>query len=180
MQTQDAPAEILFKFWPWFEANKNRLIAIGVALLAVLGIYSFLTWQHDQKETAAGEALTQLLVTPVAGANAGQMADAFARVAAKYPGTAAGQRAQLQAASALFDAGRYPEAQAQFQKSLADSAAGALAATAQLGVAACLEAQGKPEAVAAYQKVVSGYPGSTCEQTAKAALARLQKPAVKP
>jgi len=180
MQTQDAPAEFLIKFWPWLEANKNRLIAIVAALLAAWGIYAFVSWRHEQKEVAAGQALTQLLITPAPAADVGKMADAFARLAAQYPGTAAGQRAQLQAATALFSAGRYADAQAQFQKFLTDNSTGPLAATAQLGVAASLEAQGKPEAVGEYQKVVSRYSGSSSEPVAKAALARLQKPAAKP
>ena len=33
MQTQDAPAEIIFKLWPWLEANKNRLIQVMVNIL---------------------------------------------------------------------------------------------------------------------------------------------------
>jgi len=180
MQTQDAPVEILFKFWPWLEANKNRLIAGVAALFAVYGIYSFLTWQHEQKEAEAGNALTKLLVAPAPGAKPEDQAAKYAQLAAEYSGTAAAKRAQLQAATAFFEAGRYDEATAQFQKFLAAGAPGALAATAQLGLAASQEALGKPEATASYQKVVSLYPGSSCEQSAKAALARLQKPAVKP
>ena len=34
MQTQDAPAEIIFKLWPWLEANQKRLIAVAVAIVA--------------------------------------------------------------------------------------------------------------------------------------------------
>ena len=179
MQTQDAPAEILFKFWPWLEANKTRLIAAGVGLVAIFGVYSFVTWQHEKTEAEAGDALTQLLVAPAPGTKPEDQASGFARLAEKYAGTAAGQRAQLQAASAFFEAGRFDDAAAQFQKSLAGGVSGALAATAQLGLASCLEAQGKAEAVAAYQKVISTYPSSSSEQAAKAALARLQKPATK-
>ena len=108
------------------------------------------------------------------------MADAFAKVAAQYPGTAAGARAQLQAAAAQFSAGHYPEAQAQFQKFLDADVTGPLAATAQLGIATSLDAQGKPEAVAAYQKVLTVFPNSSCAQAAKSALMRFQKPTVKP
>ena len=174
MQTQDAPAEIIFKLWPWFEANKNRLIALAVAVVAGLAVLFFISSQKEQKEIDAGQALTQLLVTPQAAANVGQMADALAQFAAKYPGTAAGQRAQLQAGAALFGAGRYADAQAQFQKFLDASATGPLAATAQLGIAASFEAQGKfKEAAAAYQKVVSSFSGSTSMLPAEFALGRI-------
>ena len=179
MQTNDAPAELLIKLWPWLEANQKRLIAVIVALLALWGIYFFVTTQHEQKEVAAGQALTQLLMTPVAGANASQIAESFAQLAAKYSGTAAGQRAQLQAATAMFSAGRYADAQAQFKKFLDAAPDGPLAATVQLGIAASLEAQNKPEAAAAYQQVVSKFSGSPAAESARQALSRMVKPATK-
>ncbi len=179
MQNQDAPAEILFKFWPWLEANKNRLIGVGVALLVAWGIYAFVSWRQDVQEVTAGEALSQLLVTSAASAEAGKTAEGLLQLAAQYPRTAAGQRARLQGAAALFSASRYAEAQVQFKKFLEANATGALAATAQLGIATCLEAQEKPEAVAEYQKVIARFAGSPGEAAAKAALSRLQKPVVK-
>jgi predicted negative regulator of RcsB-dependent stress response len=174
MQTQDAPAEIIFKLWPWLEANKNRLIAAGAAALVLWGIYYFITSQHEQREVDAGQALTMLLVNPDANASSGQIADAFAKLAAQYPGTAAGQRAQLQAGAAMFNAGKYPDAQAQFQKYLEAGSGGTLAATAQLGVAASLEAQNKLDlAISAYQKVMSVYSGSSSVLPAEFALGRI-------
>jgi len=183
MQTQDVPADIVFKLWPWLEANRNRLIGGVVVGFIVVGVYSFVSWRSEQKEIAAGEALTTLLATPASGITAGS-ADSLVKFAADYSGTAAGQRAQLQGASALFNAGRFADAQVQFQKFVESAGSGALAATAQLGLASSLEAQGKPDlATAAYQKVVSmDSPNSPAAQTAKAAIARLQalKPAAKP
>src|ERR1700733_3420258 len=114
MQTQDAPAEFLFKLWPWLEANKNRLIGALVAVIIFAGVMYFISSQREQKEIDAGQALTLLLESPGANASSGQMADAFSQLAAKYAGTAAGQRAQLQAAAAQFSAGSYADAQAQF------------------------------------------------------------------
>ena len=173
MQTQDAPAEIIFKLWPWLEANKNRLIGAGVGVLVLWGVYYFVTSQQAQKEVDAGQALTALLVSPKGGAT-GQTADDFTKLAAQYPGTAAGQRALLQGAAALFGAGRYADAQAQFQKYLDTSATGPLAATAALGVAASLEAQNKLDAaVAAYQRVASGFASSSSAQPAEFALGRI-------
>ena len=171
MQTQDAPAEIIFKLWPWLEANKNRLIGALAAVIIVAGIMFFISSHQEQKEVDAGQALTLLLVSPTASAS---NADAFAQLAAKYPGTAAGQRAQLQAAAALFNAGRYPDAQAQFQKFLDATSTGPLAATAQLGVAASLESQNKLEAAAAaYQKITSAFAGSASVLPAEFALGRI-------
>ena len=155
MQTtsSDAPAEILFKLWPWLEANKTRLIGAVIALIVAFGIYNFIVSQKEQAEIAAGQALTQLLMTPPNGVNP---ADALAQLAVKYPGTAAAQRAQLQSAATLFGATRYVDAQAAFEKFLTGTTVGPLAVTAQLGLAASLEAQGKLDlAAATYQKVAS-------------------------
>lgn len=173
MQTQDAPAEIIFKLWPWVEANKNRLLG-GVAVILVgWGIVSFVTSQRAQKEIDAGQALTSLMVNPGTNRNDSAMSSAFQQLAATYAGTAAGERARLQAASALFEAGSYADAQAQFKKYLDANPAGPFADTAELGIAACLESQNQMDAaMAAYQRVISAFPGSGSVAQAEFALAR--------
>lgn len=173
MDTQDTSTEILIKLWPWLEANKTRLIGGGAAIVLVAIIYSFVSWQHEQTEISAGEELTQLIITPPTTLDASQRADAFEQLATKYSGTEAGRRAQLQAAATLFDAGNYAAAQAQFQKFL-DAASDPLAASAALGVAASLEAQGKPDlATTAYLRVTSSYSGSPAGLQAEFSLGRL-------
>ena len=157
MDTEDVSTEVLFKLWPWLEANKNRLIGGLAAVVLVALVYSYLTWQHGQNEIACGEAFTQLLFTRTADDSPGQEADAYLALAGKYPGTQAAQRAELQAAAVLFEADKYPEAQAAFQK-FADHHSGSLAATADLGLGASLEAQGKTdEAAAAYLRISSSH-----------------------
>ncbi len=155
MDTEDVSTEVLFKLWPWLEANKNRLIG-GVVVVALAAlVYSYILWQHGQNEIACGEAFTQLLFTPNSGDSPGQEADAYLAVADKYPGTQAAQRAELQAAAVLFESGKYPEAQASFQK-FADNHAGPMSAFADLGLGASLEAQGKTDlAAAAYLRISS-------------------------
>ena len=173
MQTtsSDAPAEILFKLWPWLEANKTRLIGAVIALIVAFGIYNFIVSQKEQAEIAAGQALTQLLMTPPNGVNP---ADALAQLAVKYPGTAAAQRAQLQSAATLFGTTRYVDAQAAFEKFLTGTTVGPLAVTAQLGLAASLEAQGKLDlAAATYQKVASTAAGSANALPALVSLGRI-------
>jgi predicted negative regulator of RcsB-dependent stress response len=174
METQDASTEFLFKLWPWLEANKTRLIGGAVIVLAVAGIYSLFSWQHEQKEITAGQAFSQLLVSSSANLNASQRAGAFAQIATQYSGTEAGERAQLQAAATLFESGNYADAQAQFQKFLDAKSTGPLAAMAALGVAASLEAQNKLDlATAAYQKVTSSFSSSTADLPANFALGRI-------
>lgn len=174
MQTQDASSELLFKLYPWLEANKKGLIiAVVVAGLAVAG-FSYFSAQRGQREIAAGKELTKVMFGGASSTAAPQMADAFSKIAAQYPGTAAAERAQLQAGATLFAAGQYAESQTKFQKFLdSQNSGGALAATAQLGVATCLEALGKPDAAAAYQKVVANYSGTISAEVAKQAVTRL-------
>jgi predicted negative regulator of RcsB-dependent stress response len=173
MDTQDVSTEVLFKLWPWLEANKNRLIA-GTAVLVIAAIiYSFIAWQHGQNEINAGEAFTQLVTSNPSGLNPSAEANAFLGMASKYTGTEAAQRAQLQAASILFESGNYADALVQFQ-SFADSHSGPLATIATLGVGASLEAQGKPDqAAVAYQKIASGHANSAAYYQAEFSLGRL-------
>lgn len=174
METQDASAEFMFKFWPWFEANRNRLIVAAVVLVLAFFVWFFISTQHQQKEVAAGQAYTQFLLNQPPATATQLVADGFLKIATDHPGTLAGQRARLQAAATLFEAGRYAEAQTQFQNFLASEGGSSLAVLAQSGVAASLEAQGKlDDALAAYRKVVTAYPDSTDVILAKFAQGRV-------
>ena len=81
-------------------------------------------------------------------ATASQQADLYLKIAADYQGTSAGQRALLQGAAMLFAAGRYADAQTQFQKFLDAYPDSFFAAQAALGVATSLDAQGKTDLAA--------------------------------
>lgn len=176
MQSQDAPTAFLFKLWPWIEANKNRVIVgTGIIVVAVF-LYSFFSWQREQNEIAAGSALTQLALSMPSASSAGELADAYLKIAGEYPGTLAGRRAWLQGAAALFAAGRFADAQAQFQKFLDVHPDGDFSASAALGVAASLEALGKLDlATGAYQRIVNGFSDAVAANTAKFALARIEE-----
>lgn len=180
MQTQDAPSEFLFKLWPWFEANRNRLLGGAAVVLVVVGGYSFYSWYHGERETTAGQALTQALVNS-SGANADHQAVTFEGLATQYSGTVAGGRARLQAAATLFGAGRYADAQAQFEKYVSANSSGSLSVIAQLGIAASLEAQNKlNEAAAAYRKVAGQSAEASAQLTAKFSLGRIAELSGKP
>ena len=170
MQAQDATTLFLLKWWPWVEANKTRLIAGAAIVAIVIMLVWFVTSQREQKELAAGLALTQVTLS----ASGPSMADAYLKVAAQHPGTAAGRRALLQGAAALFDAGKFPDAQAQFQKYIDTNPDSEFSGPATLGVAACLDAQGKTDlAVGAYQRVVNSSSDTAVTSAAKFALARI-------
>lgn len=167
MEAQETTTLYLLKLWQWIEANRNRLLA-GLAIVAVaIFVISFYSYQKGQKEIAAGVALTQLTIAP-----GGLTADACMKVASEFPGTAAGQRALLRAGSLLFEAGKYPEAQAAFQKFLDVHPTSGLAGEAALGLATSLDVQGKPSG-SEFQAVVNNYSDPALVSAAKFALGRL-------
>jgi tetratricopeptide (TPR) repeat protein len=176
MEIQDAPANYFFKLWPKIEANWIRIALGGGVIIVIAMLISFYSWQRDQKEIAAGRALTQLIMTAPRNAADSQPADGFLKIAGDYQGTPAGQRAWLQGAAILFAAGRYADAQTQFQKFLDAHPDGFFAAQAALGVATSLDAQGKMDLAAkAYQRVVSIASDTTAANSAKFALAQIDE-----
>lgn len=171
MQAQDATTLYLFKLWNWFEANRNRVIGGAVIAAVAIMVGWFLVSQRAAREVAAGQALTQ-----AAFSSGLQMADAYAKVAAQYPGTMAGKRAMLQGAAALFEAGKFSDAQAQFQKFIDAHPDSEFSSQALLGVAASLDAQGKTDlAAGAYQRVVNNNSDPATVSAAKFGLARINE-----
>jgi TolA-binding protein len=171
MQAQDAATTYLFKTWAWMENNaRGAMLAAGIIIVAIIGI-SFYSWRQGQKEIEAGNALSRVVL-----AGNGQTAEACLKVAADFPGTKAGQRAALQGAATLFAAGRYADAQAQFQKFLDNYPDNSLAPEAQLGVATSLDAQGKLDlAAGAYQNVINRSSDQNVTATARLGLAQIQE-----
>lgn len=164
----------MFKFQPWFEANRKRLIVVGVVALVGLLVWFFLKTQRQQQELAAGQAYTEFQLNQSPTVPSQQVVDGYLHIANEYSGTMAARRALLQAAITMFNAGRYADAQTQFQNFLAASSDRSLAATARLGVAASLEAQGKlDEALTTYRMVMTTYPDSTPATEAKFSTGRV-------
>ena len=176
MQPQDTTTAYLYKLWPWIEANINRLIYGAVILVAAGILIAFYFWQQNQKEIAAGQALTELIASTPPDSDASQLADAYLKIAANFPGTRAGGRAAMQGATALFEAGKYTEAQVQFKKYLETHPGDVFCAQAALGAAASLDAQGKTDlAASAYQRVISGFSDPNAVNVAKFALAQIDE-----
>lgn len=176
MQPQDTATAYLYKLWPWIEANKNRLIGAGVIIIIAGFIVAFYFWQQNQKEIAASQALTELVTSTPPDSDVNQLADAYLKIAANFPGTRAGGRAAMQGATVLFEAGKYTEARAQFKKYLETHPGDIFCAQAALGVAASLEAQGKTDlAASAYQQVISGFSDPNAINVAKFALAQIDE-----
>jgi TolA-binding protein len=102
-----------------------------------------------------------------------QQAALFLKIARDNQNTISGQRAFLQSATMLFEAGQYADAQTQFQQFLNQYPDNFFAGEAALGLAASLDAQGKADlAAAAYQRVISNYPDPIVASYAKYSLAQ--------
>jgi TolA-binding protein len=124
-------------------------------------VWFYLSTQREQRELAAGREFTKLQMSQAPNATPRQTADGYQAIAAKYAGTAAAQRAQLQSAAVLFSANDFAAAQPRFESFLALNPNSPLAVQAKMGVAACLEAQGKlDDALKAYRLAASQAPGS--------------------
>lgn len=175
MELQDAPATYLFKLWPWIETNRIRIISGAGLILAGVGLFSFYSWQRQQKEITAGNEFTQIMVSDPRTMTSVQQASLYLKLAKDNPNTSAGQRALLQSATTLFDAGQYADAQNQFQQFIQQYPDNALAGQAALGLAASLDTQGKTDlAAAAYQRVVN-YSDPMAATYAKYSLAQIDE-----
>jgi predicted negative regulator of RcsB-dependent stress response len=174
MQAQDTAMAYFFKLWSWVEANAKHVF-IGAGILAVaIVLASYYFWRQNQTEIIAGQALTQLLIST--NSDAGQLANAYLKIAADYSDTQTGGRALMLGATTLFESGKYPEAQAQFKKYLDQHSADTFSAQAALGVAACLDAQGQMDpAASAYRRVISGFSDPNAVDAARYALAKINE-----
>ncbi len=183
MELQEAPSAYFYKLWPKIEANWIRIAWGGGIFVVVAGLISYYTWQRDQKEIVAGEALTQVIRSMPRNATASQQtdfylkqADLYSKISTDYPGTSAGQRASLQGAAMLFAAGKYADAQAQFQKFLNVHPGSVFAAQAALGVATSLDAQSKTDlAAGVYQRIINTYSDTVAVDSARFALAQIDE-----
>jgi len=182
MQSNVAELPLSHKVWGWFETNKKQAIYGAVAVIIVGLIVWFVLWQRDEKQIAAGDALSNVAAGQFDGAiPRSGAADAYLKVAAQYPNSQAGARALLMAAGNFFVDAKYSEAQAQFERFTREYPGSPLMGQALLGVASCLEAEGKTDqAITAYKELITRHPTETIIPQAKFALARLYEVQNKP
>lgn len=168
----------------WFQANRKRVTIIAVVVFVIGAIIAIMLWHNDQTESDANAEL-MALPSIYSGANAGfthPTAGALDEIAKQYPGTPAGEHAEILAASVLFSDAKYSDAEQAFKKFLTDHPNSQLAAQADLGIAASIEAEGKtPDAISKYQDIISRYASDAfIVNPAKLTLARLFEQQNKP
>jgi predicted negative regulator of RcsB-dependent stress response len=174
MDAQTQSTDVYIRVLGWLHARRKPLV-IGVVVVAVIGaVWGFMAWKKAQDET---DANAQIFAVPIGGGprSAPASPQPLLEVAREYPGTPAGEYAQLLAADILFNEGKYPEAGQQFSEFVDNHAESALVPEAKVGVAASLEAQGKiSEAITKYHEIIVMYPSEmNIVSPAKLTLARL-------
>lgn len=174
MESYDATTTFIVKYWPWIEANKNKIVVGTGIVLAVIAIYLFTSWRHEQNQLDASDAVTQAMISIAPNADPSRLSQSYLDIANNYSGTEAGARAQLQAATILFAQGKYTDAQGYFQRYLDEHPDDEFSGIAALGVGRCLEAEGKiNDAMGQYQHVITDFPDEQSVNEARFSLARI-------
>src|SRR5262245_55118652 len=102
MEFEVAHLPLCRKPWRWFEPNRKQALW-GAAIVVGVGLISwFVVWQKAQKELSASEALSNVGLPQPGTTAKPDTADAYLKVAAAYPKSAAAARAMLLAAGSLF------------------------------------------------------------------------------
>ncbi len=175
MEEKAAPSFDFYKLWAWVETNRKQVgrFALAVVILGVLAAYFF--WLQSEKEVDSSEALSKISVAQATGESPRpDPVPAYLKIAADYPKSSAGARAILLAAGSLFVDEKYDQAKAQFEKFTREHRDSPLLGQALLGIAACLDAQGRTsDAFTAYKNLVDRHPTDIVISQAKFALARL-------
>ena len=172
MDKEDKQGGDLYALVAWADKNRKQLMWTVGAILVIGASAGLYIMHKDSREAAANAALCALAL-PAPSRDAATAAQ-YAQVADEYAETSAGARAMMEAAGIYFEAGEFEKARMLFQRLLAEHSDFPLANEAALGVATCLEAEGKlAEATARYEEIVRrGTQDSTWPQ-ARSALARL-------
>jgi tetratricopeptide (TPR) repeat protein len=181
MESEAAQIPLWQQAWAWFEANKKPAFWGAGAVVLVGLVVALVLYRRSEAEVAASEALSNVALAGATGGSRGDSTDAYLKVAATYPNSGAGARALLLAASSLFAEGKYPAASAQFERFNREYTSSPFRGEALLGIAACLNAQGKTsEAAAAYKDLIDRRLGEQVVPQARFTLACLYEAQNKP
>lgn len=181
MEQNIAESPVLFNAWTWAEKNKKLLI-YAVAGLSVAGIVIYYQVQaRSEKVATAGKELSKTIFTTMGRPDLTATAEALLKVADTHPGTPAGAQALLLGAGNLFNAGKFPEAQAAYERFRKDYSGNTLMPQAIYGAGTALAAQGKwDDAARAFKAVVDQHAKAPVARQAKYALAQAYEAQGKP
>lgn len=158
MDAQTQSTDVYLKALQWMH-EKRKPLRIGGIVVVVLGLaWAYSAWTKARNEA---DANTQFFASPLAGGMRPMASPptALLNVASTYANTTAGEHAQALAAEELFTQGNYPEAYKQFSEFLDTYPDSALIPQVKVGIAACLEGEGKTtEAIAKYHEIILTYP----------------------
>ncbi|MBC8324258.1 MAG: tetratricopeptide repeat protein [Verrucomicrobia subdivision 3 bacterium] len=176
MESTETHPDRLIDFWEWLVENRMQVIlAIIIAIGAVLIVYTQRVNAKLAEEESGEDVLAAMdlrfstdEVNPFVTAS-----ERFGNVAVNHPGTAGASNAKFLQASALFDEGKFKEADAAFAGYVSENPRSPLLPAAALGQAACKASLVDSGAVAAYENVRNQYPGTSEAVQATLALGRM-------
>ncbi len=176
MESTETHPDRLIDFWEWLVENRTQVIlAIIIAIGAVLIVYTQRI-NAQLAEEASGEdvlaAMDQRFSTDEVNPNA-SASDRFAKVVMNHPDTAGASNAKFLQASALFDEGKFKEADAIFSVYALENPLSPLLPAAALGQAACKASLNDSGAAAAYEAVRSQHADTPEAVQATLALGRM-------
>ena len=139
----------------WEKDGKQTLIGVLIAAVLVGGFYGWRNYRASVRNAAAG-ALASTYTT-----------EEIEEAVAKFGSSPSGAALKLRLAKSYFDAGRFEEAQNQYE-SLIGNAPDGFADVPVVGKAQCLEARGQfAEALAAFDAFVEASPKNYLVLTAE-------------
>lgn len=147
--------------------TRNKSIIVGVCFVMILAGVGYMAWryQEDQVRQEAAEKL--------ATSHSLESLQVIAQDK-KFAHTESALIAGMMLADLYFKQNQFDKAVSTYQSVIDQFPDSPLAASAQIGVAAVLEAQGKlPEAIKKYQSIASNYPHSFQTPQAQFSAARL-------
>ena len=165
----------LVRIWDWIENNRKQATYILVGVIIVACVSGYFLWSRSERQMDAGRALSQVVLTDTfKEKSSAELGQAYLKIASQYDGTDAAGYALLQAGTAEFEASNYDQAHKLFVRMIREYSSSPFMAQANLGIAACLDAEGKTdEAVQAYRNAIERYPESVIVPQAKFAIARI-------
>ncbi len=176
MEPAETHPDRLIDFWEWLVENRRQVVlAIFIAVGAVLIVYTQ-RLNSEMAEEAASEDVLAVIDERFSTEKVDSespVSERFAKVVVSHPDTAGASNAKFLQASALFDEGKFTEADAVFSAYASENPQSPLRSAAALGQAACKASLNDPGAASAYETVRNQHAGTAEAVQATLALGRM-------